>query len=158
MGSGKSTVGKLLSEKLSCPYIDMDKYIEEISGMKIPEIFQNYGEDGFRDIEHRAACALGSLDGAVIATGGGALTFERNIAPLSEKSDIVYLNVEFETCFKRIKNSDRPLVRSKSKDELKAMFDNRDVFYRRAASAVIDNPGSSEKMAEAIITLLKASM
>ncbi len=82
MGSGKSTVGKILSKKLFYRYIDMDKYIEELSGMKIPDIFKVYGEEGFRDIEHKATCSLGKLSGAVIATGGGALTFKRNIAPL----------------------------------------------------------------------------
>ena len=155
MGSGKSTVGKILSKKLFYRYIDMDKYIEELSGMKIPDIFKVYGEEGFRDIEHKAACSLGKLSGAVIATGGGALTFKRNIAPLSENSDIVYLNVDFETCYRRIKNSDRPLVHSNTKSELKALFEKRDAFYKRAANVVIDNPGSSEKMADAITEILQ---
>lgn len=154
MGSGKSTVGKILSKRLNCPYIDMDKYIEDVCKMKIPEIFSEYGEKGFREFEHEAACSLGLLNGAVIATGGGALTFERNIAPLSIQSYIIYLNVGFETCYSRIKHSDRPLVHSKSKEELQELFNTRDIAYRKAASIVVDDCGSSEKIAEYIVNIL----
>ena len=155
MGSGKSTVGKILSKKLGCPYIDMDKYMEDVCQMTIPQIFEKYGEDGFREFEHEAAQSLGKLNGAVIATGGGALTFERNIAPLSQNSFIVYLNIDFDVCYDRIKASDRPLVKSNSRDKLKELYMARDKAYRRAAAFITANTDSSQKAADDILDNLK---
>ena len=90
-GCGKSTAGKLLSEKLSRPFIDTDEIIIRNSHMRIPEIFSLYGEDEFRKREHEAAKEAGKVSGAVIATGGGIITREENYYPLHQNSFIVWL-------------------------------------------------------------------
>ena len=78
MGCGKTTVGKKLSKRLGVPFVDMDHYIEQKAGRKVSEIFAQLGEQAFRDMEYECAKELSKSGGTVIATGGGALTFERN--------------------------------------------------------------------------------
>lgn len=79
MGCGKSTVGRNLARKTGKRFVDMDAYIEKKTGKTISEIFTDQGEDGFRDIEHEVCLELADKSNLIIATGGGALTFERNV-------------------------------------------------------------------------------
>ena len=79
MGCGKTTVGRNLARKSGRKFVDMDSYIEEKAGMKVSEIFEKYGENRFRDMEHEACLELADTKGLVIASGGGAFTFQRNI-------------------------------------------------------------------------------
>ena len=74
MGSGKSTVGPLLAARLGYEFVDLDARIEEVEGKAVPEIFSERGEAVFRSLERRELLLLRSLDGIVVATGGGALT------------------------------------------------------------------------------------
>ena len=79
MGCGKSTVGKNIARKSGRKFLDMDSYIEQKAGMTVSEIFEKYGEEKFRDMEHDACVELAGLEGLVIASGGGAFTFKRNV-------------------------------------------------------------------------------
>ena len=73
-------------------FVDMDGYIEKRAGMKIPDIFEKHGEGFFRDLEHEAAVELSQRGGYVVATGGGALTFQRNVDAFKEGGVIVLLD------------------------------------------------------------------
>ena len=88
MGCGKSTVGRNLARKTGKRFVDMDAYIEKKTGKTISEIFTDQGEDGFRDIEHEVCLELADKSNLIIATGGGALTFERNVRVFKGK-DII---------------------------------------------------------------------
>lgn len=157
MGSGKSTVGRLLAKELDCGYLDLDDYIQERAEMSIPQIFERFGESGFRDLEHLAVCSLGtSPRQQVISTGGGTLTFSRNVPVLQKNSIIIYLDVGFDTCWERIRNSSRPLVRSKTREELAALYESRDSAYRAASQWALPNPGSSQQLAQEILRRLAA--
>src|SRR2546421_7224380 len=94
-GSGKSTVGRALAERLGQPFLDVDILIEEEYGERVPTMYKRYGEDYFRDCESRMLAKAASMrDGAVIATGGGIVMREENRTLMAERGIRVFLQVE----------------------------------------------------------------
>ena len=91
MGCGKSTVGRNIARKTGKKFVDMDSYIEDKAGLTVSEIFDKFGEDGFRDMEHNACKELSQLKGLIIASGGGAFTFERNVSVFKGRIQSYYL-------------------------------------------------------------------
>lgn len=154
MGSGKSTVGKILSRCLTASFIDMDDYIETREGMTIPEMFGKFGEHEFREREHMAALELSKMRGIVLATGGGALTFERNATALRQTGILLFLNASFDECYRRVENSDRPLVRSNTRESFERLYLSRREAYRLAADFELNSDGLPEETAESAIKLL----
>lgn len=149
MGAGKSTVGKALAERLGWPLLDTDDLIEEANG-PIPQIFAEKGEPYFRRLEAELAKTLADREEAVISTGGG-FVLSAAVQENLKGAFVVYLHVPFEDCYGRIKNSDRPLVRSNSKEQLYEIFQKRDHIYRSLASLCVDNSGSVNETVEEII-------
>ena len=133
MGSGKTTIGRVLARYSGYEFVDMDSYIEETQGMKIPEIFERYGEPGFRRIETQACCDLGAGDGKVIATGGGALLKEENADALRQNGTIFFLDPPFEAILSRLRASKvpRPVIKGKTDEEIRAIYDSRIGAYAR---------------------------
>ena len=132
MGCGKSTIGKQLARFTGYTLIDMDAYIEKKAGMRIPEIFDTYGEDYFRDLEYETAKELADTPNAIIATGGGVLTFARNVEVFSQNTTILFLDIPFSMCYNRIKNSNRPLVKKNTKQQLLKLYNQRRILYKKA--------------------------
>lgn len=137
MGSGKSTIGKELSEILSIPFIDMDEQIEKNEGLSISEIFAFKGEKYFRDLEHDFLVNLDPDSNVIIATGGGAPCFNDNMTLLSEKGVVVWLMVSVKNIVNRIKgNNKRPLIKEKTESELyqyiRSHLQERVPYYQRA--------------------------
>ncbi len=137
MGCGKSTVGERLAKKLGCPFVDMDAYIEERAGMTIPEIFEKCGEPHFRDLETQAIRELAGRDG-VIACGGGAMLREENAKIAAEHGSVVYLDVPFHICYCRIADSDRPIVRRSTREELETLYNTRNGIYRKHSTHIVE--------------------
>lgn len=130
MASGKSTVGKRLSEILNRPFVDTDALIEEKTGMKIAEIFDKYGENHFRELEKETVREASGKDGIVIATGGGVVIADENRSNLRKNGDIINLCPEIGVIHTRLKNDlTRPLARSKEIDEISARFEARKKYY-----------------------------
>ena len=156
MGCGKSTVGKNIARKTGRRFVDMDKYIEEKENMSITEIFSSYGEDGFRDIEHKACKELIEKHNLIIAAGGGALTFERNTEVFKGKDTIVLLDVPLETIRYRLRNDKkRPLLQRPDKDEImKELYDKRMPKYLAAADLVVKGESTPLKTAYSVINTL----
>ena len=114
MGVGKSTVGRRLARRLGLPFVDSDEEIEKAAGQKIGEIFERFGEAGFRDGERRVIARL--IDGTpkVIATGGGAFVDESTRSLILEKCVAVWLDADVETLAERVSRRDhRPLLQGK---------------------------------------------
>lgn len=130
MGCGKSTIGVRLAKKLGCPFTDMDTYIEEQAGMRIPEIFEQHGEPYFRDLETQAIRELATREG-VIACGGGAMLREENARIAQESGIVLFLDVPFRMCYQRIATTDRPIVRRSTRQELYDLYRKRRGIYRR---------------------------
>lgn len=150
MGCGKTTIGKIIAQKLNLDFIDTDKLIEEREGRRIREIFDTDGEGYFRDKEHEICAELSREDNKVIATGGGALTFDRNKEVLSKNGRVIFIDVDLDTIIKRIGNdSRRPLLNS----ETRALFDRRNPIYKKNCDFTITVRGdvSAREIADNII-------
>lgn len=153
MGCGKSTVGKIIAKKTGKKFIDMDSYIEEKAEMKISEIFEKFGEDKFRDMEHDACRELSEMNGVVIASGGGAFTFDRNVEVFKGKDKIVLLNVPLDTIKYRLRNDTaRPLLQRPDKDKaMEELYNKRFPIYEKASDIIIEGKNSPVKTAFAVI-------
>lgn len=112
MGSGKSVVGKKLSESLNIDFIDMDDYIEALEKKKISDIFKENGEKYFRQLETNLLKMLISKKNTVISTGGGVVCSDENVNILKLQRNVIFLNASEETIQKNIFNevSKRPLL------------------------------------------------
>jgi len=112
MGAGKSAVGNKLAQMLNREVIDTDQIIEEESELKIDEIFQEFGEEHFRELEKIIVEGVSELDGHVIVTGGGVVLDKGNIENLRKNGVIVYLHADPETIYNRVKSeTHRPLLK-----------------------------------------------
>ena len=153
MGCGKSTVGKILARKRGMKFVDMDAYIEKKQGMKISEIFEKYGEPAFRDMEHQACKELSESEGFVIASGGGAFTFQRNVDVFKGKDKIVLLDVPLAVISERLKNDKvRPLLQRPDKEQaMRELYKKRLPVYRKAADIVVCGKSTPLKTAYAMI-------
>lgn len=136
MGAGKSTIARALDSN----YLDMDALIEKRLGMSIAEFFSEKGEGAFRQIESEVLADLLQRD-QVVSTGGGVVVSQRNRDLLKTNSDNIYLKADFETLYHRIaadKDNQRPLFLKNSKEELAAIFQERQAWYEEVASRVLD--------------------
>lgn len=136
MGSGKSTIARGLDHD----FVDMDAMLEERLGMSIARFFEEKGEAAFRQLEEEVLADFLKTD-KVISTGGGIVISPRNRALLKQNPDNIYLKADFETLYQRIsadKENQRPLFLKNSKEELLAIFNERQAWYEEVASKVID--------------------
>ena len=132
-GCGKTTIGRIISEKTGKEFVDMDDEIVKKAGKPIPEIFEEVGEPGFRDIESQVAAELGKQRGLVIATGGGAVLREENVYALKQNSLMIHIKRPLE----ELAMNGRPL--SKDIETLRKMEAVRMPIYEAAADMTIDN-------------------
>ena len=136
MGAGKSTIARGLDPD----YIDMDALIEERLGMSIANFFAEKGEVAFRQVESEVLADLLKMD-RVVSTGGGVVISQKNRDLLKTNPNNIYLKADFETLYQRIaadKDNQRPLFLNKSKEELAAIFKERQAWYEEVASRVLD--------------------
>ena len=133
-GSGKSTLGKRVAERLHRRYVDLDECIERAAGMPIPEIFRAEGEAGFRRREKAALLALAGAENQVIATGGGIILDAENRAFLRKLGKVCYIRRDLAEL---VCGGNRPL--STSPEALRKMFELRRSLYEETADVVINN-------------------
>lgn len=139
-GSGKTTIGKELSKKLSMNFIDVDSYIEENENMSISSMFE-ISEEYFRRIESKYIEKISKLNFTVIATGGGVIKNENNILLLKNNSIIIYINRTIDDIMKDIDISNRPLLKS-GKDKLIELFTERHHLYQKYCDIELINDSS----------------
>lgn len=145
MATGKTSVGKKLSEKLNLEFIDIDKLIEEKTNMTIAKIFKENGEAYFRQIEKETIEEVMNLKNLVISCGGGVCLDPENIKNIRGKSKVILLEADPETIIKRTENDEtRPLLKDrKEKSEIKKIMEMRKDSYYKAADIIIDTNNKS---------------
>lgn len=139
MGSGKTTLGRKMAKVWDYKFIDLDLYISDMYGMGIPELFDKFGEKGFRTRESQALKdVLTQNQTCILSLGGGTPCFNQNLSLIKEKTLSIYLKLSAEELTSRLLRSPnpRPLVKNKSADELleyiKAELQKREFFYTQA--------------------------
>ncbi|GAA0457916.1 shikimate kinase [Alkalibacillus silvisoli] len=137
MGSGKSTVGKMLARQLKKPFYDLDQEVINKVGMEIRDIFSKYGESYFREVESDVLSSL-QVNNCIVATGGGIVESEDNQQILKSKYLTFWLKADFNTISNRlIGDKARPLW-SQDRDKKMDLFNRRQLLYERSSNKVID--------------------
>lgn len=159
MASGKTTIGKALAEKKGYYFIDTDKWISNKMNAPISEIFDNKGEDYFRQLETNTIKKLSkSLDNTIISTGGGLSIKKENVPYLKNMGTVVFLKVSKETVISRLgKNKERPLLASENPEEkIETLLKERNPIYEQVADVIIDtNNKSIKEIADEVIKTLR---
>ena len=134
MGSGKSTIGKILANKLDYNFVDVDKMIENNAGKTIKKIFEEDGEKYFRDLEEKITINILENKETIVSLGGGAIINKNIRNTIKKNSYNIYLNVDVDILIYRLQNSKtRPLIYKKNiKKELNNLISIREKFYLKA--------------------------
>ena len=153
MGTGKSTVGRKLSEMLARDFVDADEEIEVAAQRSIAEIFDEFGEAYFRDGERRVISRLMEEKSGVIATGGGAFVDAETRALILDKAIAVWIDSDIDTLVERTsRRNTRPLLRNGNpKEILTRLFEERQAYYRQAHIRVESKNAPHVETAQAIL-------
>lgn len=158
MGAGKSTVGRLVAQRLGLPFYDTDELIEQARGASIPEIFAEDGEPGFRRRERQVVEEVASSPRGVVSTGGGVVLDAANVAMMRRSGTIVYLAVDVDTLSHRLEQAeDRPLLAADKDERLPAIAAEREERYRTTADVVVDAADSVDSVVAEVEAVCKRS-
>jgi len=150
MGSGKSTVGRLLAERLGMAFVDIDSVIEEREGTAISDIFATKGEKYFRSLERKVLEEVAGKEGLVVSTGGGLGADRENMDLMKRTGLVVWLDVPLFLLMERLKGDDtRPLLRQPV-DRLEELYRKRKEVYR-LADLKVDGSKPAEKVVQEIV-------
>ena len=154
MGSGKSTIGRLLAQKLNLRFLDIDFLIEKKTKMKIAEIFENKGEETFRKLEKEITLKFLNKANCIISLGGGAFIDETIKKEVQEKGITIWLNWDSQTLINRIKrNKKRPVVINLNDNELKNLILSRSKIYSKAKYKIDCENMTKTKIIDKIIEI-----
>ena len=149
MGSGKSSVGRMLARRFGAPFVDVDERIESAAGCPIRDLFPREGEPAFREREKAALRDVLSVKGCVIATGGGVFADEENRDLLRSYAPVIYLEAAVETLLERLAGDlGRPLLRGGDREErVRELLLRRVPGYRTADVTVRTDGRTVEEVA-----------
>ena len=156
MGSGKTSTGRPLAERLGYGFVDADAVIEQAAGCSIPEIFERDGEAGFRKLESQVLSAISQRHSLVVATGGGVVTQPENWG-LLHSGIVIWLDVVPEQLLQRLKadSTVRPLLQTADPEvALNTLLNERRPLYAEADLTVVINDETPEAVADGILQLL----
>lgn len=158
MGTGKSRIGWELSRRLQLTFIDTDRVIERVSGMRIPDVFEFYGEGVFRDYETEVVRRCTRLEEVVVSTGGGTVMRPENRALLRARGPVVVLYASPETVYRRTRRHRRPLLEQGDPQErIRQLMAARQEAYDAVASIKVSTDGrNSADVVEEIVGELVA--
>ncbi|MBM4260773.1 MAG: shikimate kinase [Deltaproteobacteria bacterium] len=158
MAVGKSAVGRNLAKKLKRHFVDLDRAIEKKEGKKVREIFSENGEPYFRQAEKQALAEVLAQSSQIIATGGGVIMDQDNLALLKEKSLLVCLTASTEVILKRVGNgTKRPLLKGTNREErIEQLLGERAKQYAQAHLSVDTSDATIDQVVDNIIAQLDA--
>ena len=162
MGTGKTSIGKILATKLGCVFVDLDHKIEADNNMSIPDIFKKFGEAHFRALEKQAVKEVTERHGIVIATGGGTIKDPENLKLLKESGLVICLTATVDEILFRTENKgDRPVLDKKDEDQgdrraaIEKLLEERRQFYDQADYKVDTTDWSPMQIIDDICQYLK---
>lgn len=160
MGVGKSSTGHLLADSLGFEFVDTDAMIEQKVGMSVSEIFGQFGEPAFRDLEKQVGTVLETMNQKVIATGGGFGSNLENLQRLKSHSLVVCLWASPEAIFERIRHQNhRPLLRDIDPlKRIRTLLTEREPIYRQADVLVNTEARSTREVAQQIVHHFQAAL
>jgi len=156
MGSGKTSTGRPLAQRLEYGFVDADAVIEQAAGCTIPEIFKRDGETGFRNLETQVLSAISQRHSLVVATGGGAVTRPENWGAMHQ-GIVIWLDVKQEQLLKRLEQDDTPRPLLQEEDPamvLETLMTARRPMYSEADLTVVIDAEQPEEVADGILKLL----
>lgn len=158
MGTGKTVVGRRLAERLARPLYDIDELIEREVHLTVAEIFQRRGEAAFRELETRTIQLVSTLDGSVIATGGGSLLRPENVLALKHQGFLICLTGTPETIYARTSGRrDRPLLQGRDPlSTIRTLLGERAFSYQACDVSIATDATTIDEVVEDILQLLEA--
>lgn len=147
-GCGKTSIGKAYASLVKRSFLDTDIFVEQ-AGMPIPEIFEKYGEEAFRDKETAAIGMLSSMSEKVIATGGGAVKREKNVELMKQNGVVVYLKRDLD----KLSTEGRPLSQG-GDEKIRQLYEERHALYENAADVVIETHEDVEECADRLYKMI----
>tara|TARA_B100000902_G_C27297045_1_gene910605 strand:+ start:995 stop:1534 length:540 start_codon:yes stop_codon:yes gene_type:complete len=154
MGCGKTAVGRVVSKVSGFEFLDTDQFIEDHVGMSIPRIFEEQGEDSFRQYEREVVALLANQENTVIATGGGLLVDRSNMDAMKQYSMVFCLWASSESIWRRVKDkSHRPLLQTENpKKRIIDLMEQRKSAYSQADMLVNTEYRSAKEVAQLILS------
>ena len=153
-GSGKSTIGRIISSKIGYDFIDLDMEIEDFEGLDIPEIFKSKGETYFRKIESLCLKKEISKENILLSTGGGSILKKENREILKKNSIVIYIDRDVRDIIKSVDLRDRPLLK-KDVTEIFSLYESRKNIYKEVSDIVVKNTGEISMIVSIIEDMLK---
>jgi shikimate kinase len=156
MGVGKTTIGKLVADKLLRPFVDIDEEIEKEYGMPVSQIFKEIGEKAFRDREKQLIAELANQERKVISLGGGAFLQEEIRKICLSSCIVIHLDLSLESWKERLSLifDSRPVLHGKSIGEMEELYDNRQEIYAQHHLKISTDNQNADNIAEQIISTL----
>ena len=158
MGAGKTTVGRLLADRLGCPYLDSDEEVQAATGRTVPELFAEHGEVAFRAAESAALAEAVAVDGpVVVAVAGGAVLDPANRDLLARSGTVVWLRADPATLAGRVGDGDgRPLLDGDAAGALRRLDQVRAPLYRDLAQVTVDVDGlTAAQVADRVLAAVR---
>ena len=157
MGTGKTTVGRMISRRLGMTYVDTDTVVEQTTGHCITDLFAQHGESYFRELESEAVLKGSDLDGHVISTGGGVVLRTKNLKILKRNGVVFCLTATSEEIWKRVKNgTHRPLINAPNPvEKIRDMLREREANYALADHMICTDNSSIERVTMEVIRVFR---
>ncbi|WP_432662904.1 shikimate kinase [Wukongibacter baidiensis] len=153
-GCGKTTIGKLLSQRLNMKFCDVDHYIEEKEGRSIPDVFKDDGEAYFRKLETSAVEEVSEHKDYVISSGGGVVKFPRNMEALGKNGIIIFINRSVEEIISDVETEGRPLLKD-GKEKLYKLYEERIELYKKYCDYEVRNDDSMNDVINRLLESLE---
>jgi shikimate kinase len=156
MGSGKTTLGKIMAERMGNSFVCSDEYLEEKLNRTIPDIFEKDGESYFREREAEVIKELSEREELILSTGGGVVLDDKNMKNLKDKGFVViFLNRDIEIIMRDIDTEGRPLIKE-DPEKLRKIFNDRKDLYNGYSDIILNNDGEIEEAVDKLINIISS--